>query len=194
MSTMSSEAKSTPIRFGPLPAAVESKLLFPVGDIDFGACAADESAIARVNPHRGHMALLDRVIWHSGDFVLGVGLKRCRADEFWVDGHFPGRAMYPGVLMIESAAQMACFLYNSRQDKPRLAAFLRLDEAAFRRSVEPGQDLIILTKEIKYSPRRFITAVQGIVEQEIAFDAQITGMSLGDAPLMNDDGQRGQRL
>ncbi len=184
MSIMSEQAMNSAVRFGPFSTVVQSKLLFALDHVDPNACAADSDAISRVNPHRHEMSLLDRVVWHSADFTLGVGIKHLRHDEFWVRGHFPSRAMYPGVLMIESAAQLACFLYNSRQDKPKLAAFLRLDDAAFRHSVEPGQTLILLTKEVKYSPRRFVTRTQGIVEGEIAFDAQITGMSLGDAPDM----------
>jgi 3-hydroxyacyl-[acyl-carrier-protein] dehydratase len=184
MSTMSQHNKIAAVNFGPFSPAVESKLLFPIAHLDPAACVADAVAIARINPHRHEMALLDRMVWHSEDFVFGVGLKHVRADEFWVRGHFPERPMYPGVLMIESAAQLACFLYNSRQDKPTLAAFLRLEDAAFRHSVEPGQTLILLSQEVKYSPRRFVTRVQGVVEGEIAFDAQITGMSLGPATSM----------
>jgi 3-hydroxyacyl-[acyl-carrier-protein] dehydratase len=161
--------------------SVRSKLLFSLDDIDLSAVAADKDAIARINPHRGQMVLLDRLVWHSDGFQRGVGVKVAREDEFWVQGHFPGRPLFPGVLMIESSAQIACFLYNSRQPVPLIAAFTRLDDASFRAGVEPGQELLILCDEIKYSPRRFVSAVQGIVDGQIAFEAKITGMSLGEA-------------
>jgi 3-hydroxyacyl-[acyl-carrier-protein] dehydratase len=155
--------------------------LFSLDGVDLKATAADKDAIAKTNPHRDEMALLDRLIWRSDGFERGVGVKIAREDEFWVAGHFPGRPMFPGVLMIESAAQLACYLYNARQAKPQLAAFTRLDDAVFRHSVQPGQELLILCDEVKYSPRRFVSAVQGIVDGQIAFEAKITGMSLGEA-------------
>jgi 3-hydroxyacyl-[acyl-carrier-protein] dehydratase len=167
----------------PLPKSVKSRLLFSLDGVDLSAVAADRARIARMNPHRQQMALLDRLVWHSPGFERGVGVKVARPDEFWVDGHLPARPLNPGVLMIESAAQLACYLYNARQRTPQIAAFTRLDDAVFRHSVEPGQELMLLSDEIQYSPRRFISAVQGIVEGRIAFEARITGMSLGDAEM-----------
>ena len=113
MSTMSQHNKIAAVNFGPFSPAVESKLLFPIAHLDPAACVADAAAIARINPHRHEMALLDRMVWHSGDYAFGVGLKHVRSDEFWVRGHFPERPMYPGVLMIESAVGRATDRMNS---------------------------------------------------------------------------------
>ncbi len=164
----------------PQPAVeAETKgVLFDLGDIDLSATFADGPAIERVIPHRGAMRLLDRVVWVADDFRSAVGVREVRDDEFWVPGHFPQLAMFPGVLMVESGAQLAAFVWNKQQPEPKLAAFLRIDRCVFRRSVTPGEDLMLLCVEVKKSKRRFVTDVQGLVEGDIAFEAQITGFAL----------------
>lgn len=152
--------------------------LFSLDGIDLSARLLDRQQLERWNPHRGQMALVDHIVWHSPDFKCGVALKHVRDDEFWVPGHFPGRPMLPGVLMIESGAQLATFLYNARFPEPKIAAFVRLDEATFRTPVVPGDDLYLLCREVKFTPKRFSSDIQGIVDGKIAFDARITGMAV----------------
>lgn len=165
-----------------LDAASISKLVFPLEGIDLSARQASRAAIERWNPHRDHMALLDAVVWVSPDYRQGVALKHVRDDEFWVSGHFPGKAIFPGVLMIEAAAQLACYMFLTRRNRPGVAAFLRIDNAAFRSMVVPGDDLYLLAKEVKHQRRRFITDVQGIAGGKIAFEAQIAGMDTEPDP------------
>lgn len=164
---------------GEVTRAAGSKApLFDLSGIDLSARRADRKQIERWVPHRGQMALLDYIVWHSDDFRKGVALKHVRDDEFWVPGHFPAKAMLPGVLMIESGAQLATFLYNARFPEPRIAAFVRLEEATFRIPVVPGDDLYLLCQEVKFTPRRFSSDIQGMVDGKVVFDARITGMTV----------------
>lgn len=160
-------------------------LLFDLSAIDLSRPHADREGIERINPHRHEMVLLDEVLWVSDDRRRCVGRRVCREDEFWVRGHFPQRAMFPGVLMVEAGAQLSAYLWNIQQDEPKLAAFLRIQDCAFRRSVGPGDALLLLCQEVKNGRRRFVTDVQGIVggpeHGEVAFEAQISGMALEDA-------------
>lgn len=158
--------------------APSKALLFDLSGIDLGARIADKAEIAKWNPHRGNMAFLDSVVWVAEDYSRAIGLRQVRADEFWVAGHFPDKPMYPGVFQIETAAQLACFVFARRKDKPTLAAFLRIENCSFRSMVEPGDDLFILLQDVKFHRKRFIVDVQGVVGTRVTFECQISGMAM----------------
>lgn len=155
-------------------------LLIDIDPIDLTRTLADREKMFEMIPHRAEMALLDRIVWASDSALTGIGAMKIRGDEFWVRGHFPGKAMLPGVLMVEAGAQLSCFLYNCQQKNPQLAAFLRIENAAFRRSVTTGEELFILCDVVKSSARRFISDIQGIVDGQVCFEARISGMGIGD--------------
>lgn len=159
------------------------RLLFDLSGIDLSACALDRKGLERYLPHRGVMMFLDGLVWVSDDKTRCVGVKHVRDDEFWVPGHFPEKAMLPGVMMVETAAQLACYAYNVRRPHPVLAAFMRIDECVFRSSVAPGDTFHILCRDVKWSMRRFISDVQGVVGDRVAFEARLSGLSLGEASL-----------
>lgn len=158
----------------------ENAMLVDLASIDLNGSVADRDEIGLINPHRHEMALLDDIVWVSDDLTAAVARHRCSPDAFWVRGHFPGKPLLPGVLQVEAGAQLACYIWNRQQPEPRLAAFLRIDNAAFRRSVVPGDELFVLCREVKLGRRRFISDVQGVVNGKVAFEARVNGMALDD--------------
>jgi 3-hydroxyacyl-[acyl-carrier-protein] dehydratase len=126
----------------------------------------------------GQMRHCDGIIWTNHDFTHAVGYKDVRDDEFWVEGHIPGRPLLPGVMMIEASAQMASFL-NTRSGRVKgFLGFTRCDDVSFRGQVVPGDRLYLLAKMIDCNRRRFVCHCQGVVNGKLVFDGKITGMTM----------------
>lgn len=172
-----SPAPGTAAGVSPAPA-VPSRFLFDVSGIDLKATHATKPEFEKWIPHRGAMSLMDRVVWVNDALTRGIAMRRVQPTEFWVPGHFPERPMFPGVLMIETAAQLACYLWVVRKGEPQLAAFLRIENCAFRSMVEPGDDFYVMCEEIKWQKKRFISKVMGFVEDRVTFEAELSGLAM----------------
>ena len=83
--------------------------LLDVSKIDQSKLAATREQICQVNPHRFEFQQLDGVFFIDDEAKLMAGYRDVRDDEFWVRGHIPGRPLLPGVLIIESAAQLISY-------------------------------------------------------------------------------------
>jgi len=129
-------------------------------------------------PHRYEFMQVDGIVHYDREKRMGVGLKIVREDEFWVKGHIPDRPLFPGVLMIETAAQMAAFL--SHQDTPdeRFMGFGGVDHVRFRGTVVPPSTMYFLLKVVEIKPRRTIADAQGIVDGKLVFEGRFIGMPI----------------
>jgi 3-hydroxyacyl-[acyl-carrier-protein] dehydratase len=115
--------------------------------------AADIAAVMSLLPHRFPMLLVDRV----EDIVLGQsarGIKAVSINEPFFAGHFPGRPIMPGVLIIEALAQTAGVLALKtlgEAGKGKLVYFMAIDGAKFRIPVEPG---CLLDLKVEFTQNR----------------------------------------
>jgi 3-hydroxyacyl-[acyl-carrier-protein] dehydratase len=101
----------------------------------------DRRAIEEILPHREPFLLLDEITLIEPG-VRVVARKRVRADEWYLAGHFPGRPIMPGVLMVEAMAQAgAVAVLSEEENRGKLALFAGIDDVRFKRIVEPGDEL-----------------------------------------------------
>ncbi|HEX6491246.1 MAG TPA: 3-hydroxyacyl-ACP dehydratase FabZ [Gaiellaceae bacterium] len=101
----------------------------------------DRAGIEAILPHRAPFLLIDEVT----ELVPGervVARKRVREDEWYLRGHFPGRPVMPGVLIVEAMAQTgAVAVLSEEENRGRIALFAGIDDTRFKRIVEPGEEL-----------------------------------------------------
>ena len=99
--------------------------------------------ILQVLPHRFPMLLVDCIVECDGKNRV-VGLKNVTFNEPFLQGHFPGDPIMPGVLQLEAMAQVAGILMSKLfNGNGRIAYFLAVDNARFRRVVRPGDQMRI---------------------------------------------------
>jgi len=101
----------------------------------------DIEEIERIIPHRYPFLLVDRVI-EIEEGRRGVGIKNVTANEWFFEGHFPGRKIMPGVLIVEALAQVAAVtLLRGADTGGKLPLFGGIEQLRFRRPVVPGDQL-----------------------------------------------------
>ena len=95
----------------------------------------------QILPHREPFLLIDEIV-ELEPGSRAVARKRVRDDEWYLRGHFPGRPVMPGVLIVEAMAQTgALAVLSEEENRGRLALFAGIDDCRFKRIVEPGDEL-----------------------------------------------------
>ena len=139
--------------------------------------AADIVTVLKSLPHRYPFLMVDRIINIHGD-QSGVGIKNVTANEPQFMGHFPGRPVFPGVLMIEGMAQTAgviCSLAEGMGEK-KTVFFLTIDQAKFRKPVVPGDTIEYhMTKKARKKNMWWYRGEARVADQVVA-EAEVGAM------------------
>ncbi len=134
----------------------------------------DAEQIMSILPHRPPFLFVDKILRINDNSI--TGLKYVSPDEPYFKGHFPGRPVMPGVLQIEAMAQVGGVLVLSTFPDPEnyLTFFGRIENAKFKRPVEPG-DILIFELELLTPIRRGISHMiaKAYVDGELTTEAEM---------------------
>ena len=138
----------------------------------------DVKDIMNLLPHRYPMLLVDRILEVTPGKKV-VGLKNVTINENFFNGHFPGKPVMPGVLIVEAMGQAGgVLLMNSVEDPAsKVVYFTSIDKVKFRTPVIPG-DQLIFEVEMTMAPRRGMCKMKGVakVNGKKAAEALMTAM------------------
>ena len=133
----------------------------------------DIEKIMGLIPHRYPLLLIDRIISISED-QGAIALKNVTINDNFFNGHFPGKPIMPGVLIVEAMAQAsAAFIVMSTDvsTKGKMVYFMSIEEAHFRKPVIPGDSLYLHIQKIKN--RAKVWKMKG--------EAKVDGVRVADA-------------
>jgi beta-hydroxyacyl-ACP dehydratase FabZ len=134
----------------------------------------DVVEIQKIIPHRYPFLLVDSIVELEPAKRI-VGIKNVTFNEPFFAGHFPGSPVMPGVLIVESMAQVAAVLVL-REVKDRgkkLVYFMGIDRARFRQPVTPGDQLKIVIEVLMLRPRHGKLKGEAFVRDKLVAEAEI---------------------
>jgi 3-hydroxyacyl-[acyl-carrier-protein] dehydratase len=144
--------------------------------------SADIARIMKLLPHRYPFLLIDRMVDLDGD-RSGTGIKNVTINEPFFQGHFPGKPVMPGVLLIEAMAQTAgALVLDTLGDEHagKLVFFMSIDRARFRRPVVPGDTVHFHVKLSQKRPPVWKYAAEALVDGKKVAEAEIGAMLASD--------------
>jgi len=141
--------------------------------LDIRGKQLDINMIQKILPHRYPFLMVDRIVEATEKKV--IGLKNVTINEPFFQGHFPGQPIMPGVLIIEAMAQVGgVAALNVNENLGKLAYFISINNAKFRKPVVPGDQLVIESELVKQK--------MGIIQVRAV--AKVNGEVVAEADLM----------
>ena len=158
----------------------ENKFLVDLSQIDFDRPIASLEEIRKFNPQRFEMEQLTAVVYANEEDFSCVGYRDTSDKDFWVRGHMPGMPLMPGVVMLESIAQL-CSYVTQRYDLlgADMVGFGGLEDVRFRDPVLPGDRLIVMCRLEKVRRGRMIVCqFQGVARERIVVEGTLKGIPI----------------
>ena len=158
----------------------ERDFLVDLSKVDFDRPIATLDDIRKVNPQRFEMEQLTAVVYVDESQYACVGYKDITDKEFWVRGHMPDLPLMPGVVMLESVAQLCSFV-TQRYDLlgAAMVGFGGLENVRFRDPVLPGDRLVVICKLEKVRRGRIIICqFQAVVKDRVVLEGTLKGIPI----------------
>ncbi len=129
--------------------------------------------IQNILPHRYPFLLIDKIIELEED-KRALGVKNVTMNEYFFRGHFPGRPIMPGVLIVEAMAQVAGVLLLSKSSNAsKIAYFMSMDNVKFRKTVVPGDQLLLEVEIVKLKSKTGQVRATASVDGNIVSEADL---------------------
>ena len=145
--------------------------------------------ILKILPHRYPFLLVDRILdWTVNEKILG--LKNVTINEPFFQGHFPGKPIMPGVLIIEAMAQVGGILaVRSAPEltEKKLIYFMGLDKVKFRKPVVPGDQLILELNVLRSGQRVWKMQGKAFVKENLVAEAELTAAVADDRETLRSE-------
>lgn len=138
-----------------------------------GGQELDREAIMQILPHRDPFLFVDRII----SLVKGkhvVGIKNVTINDYFFKGHFPGKPVMPGVLIVEAMAQVGgVMMLSPEENRGKIAYFMSIDNAKFRKPVLPGDQLVLEVEAGKIKSRTGQVHGRALVDGKVVAEADL---------------------
>lgn len=133
----------------------------------------DANAIQRILPHRYPFLLVDKITHLEFDKKV-VGVKSVTQNEPFFPGHFPGRPIMPGVLILEAMAQTGgILLLNAFLDpSEKLVFFMQINNVKFRKTVTPGDQLVMEVELVNRKSKTAVLTAKAYVDNVLVTEAE----------------------
>jgi len=144
--------------------------------------AVDIVRVLELLPHRYPFLMIDKIVDINGD-MSATGIKNVTMNEPFFQGHFPGKPVMPGVLLIESMAQTAGAIVIHNRDQTGAAPlvyFMSVDKGRFRKPVVPGDAVYIHVERLQNRGNVWKYKGEAKVEGKLVAEAEITAMMVDD--------------